>query len=382
MTKESAIKAPEGEMFAIKKGEPIKNSINKDTLFQSGQHIKEVYASFDIDAFIDSTMDETWEELELMQRGKQITLKLHEFLPADYEEALTILVKVADNYSSGMFVMGLSLPDYVAQFGQNEKYWALSMSALSKFTVYWSSEMAVRPFIINYEKRMMEQMYAWSKDKNEHVRRLSSEGCRPALPWAQALPSFKKDPAPVIKILEQLKADPSVYVRKSVANNLNDISKTHPDLVISIAKDWYGDNEDTDWIVKHACRTLLKSGNPDALSIFGYSDINSIKTDNFVSEKAAISIGDDLTFSFDISTKEDSKIRLEYAIDYVKSNGKRNRKIFKISEIDMKKGTNKHYTKKQSFEDVSTRKHYPGVHTITLIVNGVEQGSFDFELKK
>ena len=111
---------------------------------------------------------------------------------------------------------------------------------------YSTAEFAVRPFIIKHEARMIAQMTAWTEHDNEHVRRLASEGCRPALPWGQALTSFKKDPSPVLQILERLKADPSLYVRKSVANNLNDISKTHPDLITELARDWYGKNEHTD----------------------------------------------------------------------------------------------------------------------------------------
>jgi len=227
---------------------------------------------------------------------------------------------------------------------------------------------------------MMAQMYAWSKHENEHVRRLSSEGCRPALPWAPALTSFKKDPSPVLLILEQLKTDPSPYVRKSVANNLNDISKTHPDLVAALAKEWYGEDERTDWIVKHGCRTLLKQGNRDVLAIFGFHDADSIEVDGFALEAASVSIGEELAFSFAIQAKCATKARLEFGIDYVKSNGKRNRKIFQISEIALKENQKKLYTKKHSFADASTRKHYTGAHSITLIVNGAERGTLDFEL--
>jgi 3-methyladenine DNA glycosylase AlkC len=226
----------------------------------------------------------------------------------------------------------------------------------------------------------MAQMVAWSKHENELVRRLSCEGCRPALPWAPALTNFKKDPTPILPILEQLKTDPSIWVRKSVANNLNDISKTHPDLVVKIAKEWYGKNENTDWIVKHGCRTLLKTGNRDVLAIFGHDDATSIEVVDLTIETPSISIGEDITFSFTISTKEAAKVRLEYGIDYVKSNGKRNRKIFKISETSLKENEKKYYTRKHSFADVSTRKHYPGMHSISLIINGVEQGKLDFKV--
>jgi 3-methyladenine DNA glycosylase AlkC len=229
---------------------------------------------------------------------------------------------------------------------------------------------------------MMAQMHAWSKQDNEHIRRLSREGCRPSLPWGMALNSFKKDPAPVLPILEQLKTDPSAYVRNSVANNLNDISKTHPDLVVKIAKGWYGKNEHTDWIVKHGCRTLLKKGNREVLAIFGYDDITSVDVQDFALGATSVSFGGDITFSFTILTKEATKVRLEYGIDYMKANGKQNRKIFQISEVSLKGNEKKFYTKNHSFADLSTRKHYPGTHSITLIVNGVERGKLDFELNK
>ena len=128
---------------------------------------------------------------------------------------------------------------------------------------------------------MMEQMSAWARHANEHVRRLASEGCRPRLPWGQALPRFQKDPSPVLAILEQLKADPSLYVRKSVANNLNDISKNHPELVARIARDWYGRDERTDWIVKHACRffkrCIFRFSRSSRTVVFSYSCFNCSK---------------------------------------------------------------------------------------------------------
>jgi 3-methyladenine DNA glycosylase AlkC len=322
-------------------------------------------------------MDETWDGLELKARGRQISMNLGRYLPADYGVAIGIIDKVVINYNGpGRFCF----PDFVEVFGQDEINWDLSIKALGNYTRYGSSEFSVRPFIIKHEKRMMAQMYAWSKHENEHVRRLSSEGCRPRLPWGQALTSFKKDPSPILPILEQLKTDPSPYVRNSVANNLNDISKDHPDLAAKLAKDWYGKNEYTNWIVKHGCRTLLKNGNPDILALFGYDDISSVDVDDFALETASISIGEDIVFSFTLLAREATKTRLEYGIDYVKSNGKRNRKIFQISEISLKENQKKSYTKKHSFADSSTRKHYAGSHSITLIVNGTERGKLDFEL--
>ncbi|AXU26621.1 TPA: DNA alkylation repair protein [Clostridioides difficile] len=320
-------------------------------------------------------MDETRNNLELKARCRKISMSLGMYLPEDYKEALSILEKSVTGFYFAFF-----FPDFVEVYGQDDVNWDLSISALERNTKYWSSEFAVRAFIIKDEERMMAQMRKWSKHKNEHVRRLASEGCRPQLPWGQAISKFKKDPTPVLPILEQLKTDTSTYVQKSVANNLNDISKTHPDLVISIAKDWYGKNKPTNWIVKHGCRTLLKKGNRDVLALFGYDDTTSINIQDFTLETTSISIGENLTFSFKILAKKATKTRLEYGIDYVKSNGKRNRKIFKISEVSLKENEKKSYMKKHSFADVSVRKHYPGIHSITIIINGVEKGKLDFEL--
>lgn len=320
-------------------------------------------------------MDETRNNLELKARCRKISMSLGMYLPEDYKETLSILEKSVTGFYFAFF-----FPDFVEVYGQDDVNWDLSISALERNTKYWSSEFAVRAFIIKDEERMMAQMRKWSKHKNEHVRRLASEGCRPQLPWGQAISKFKKDPTPVLPILEQLKTDTSTYVQKSVANNLNDISKTHPDLVISIAKDWYGKNKPTNWIVKHGCRTLLKKGNRDVLALFGYDDTTSINIQDFTLETTSISIGENLTFSFKILAKKATKTRLEYGIDYVKSNGKRNRKIFKISEVSLKENEKKSYMKKHSFADVSVRKHYPGIHSITIIINGVEKGKLDFEL--
>ena len=380
MADENKTSSPIGESFQIKKGEPLKNMLNRESLRESALVIQSVYTAFEVDEFVDSIIDETWDNLELKARGRQVTLNLGKYLPSDYRSALAILEKVAAGYSNGLFVLGFSFPDFVEVYGQDESNWSISINALEIFTTLWSSEMAVRPFILKYEERMMDQMLVWSQHENEHIRRLASEGCRPSLPWAIALPKFKKEPAPVIPILTQLKADPSAYVRKSVANNLNDISKTCPDIAIDIATEWYGNNNHTNWIVKHGCRTLLKKGNRDILALFGLNDNTNVAVEDFALSTNSISIGDELAFSFAINTKKTTKVRLEYGIDYVKSNGKRNRKIFKISEISIKENERKPYAKSHSFVDLSTRKHYCGIHSIVLIVNGEEMGKLDFEL--
>lgn len=361
--------------------ELLKSKYNYESVHGLALNIRAVYHSFQVDDFVNDIMDETWEGLGLKDRMRQIAINLGKYLPTDYEQALGILDKVIALNPAGFNDFSLMyFPNFVEVYGQAECHWDLSIAALERYTPSSSSEFAVRPFIINHEERMMSQMAAWARHDNEHVRRLASEGCRPQLPWGQALTSFKKDPSPVISILEQLKGDPSLYVRKSVANNLNDISKTHPDLVVEIAKDWYGENEHTDWIVKHGCRTLLRKGNRDVLGIFGFANPDYVNVADFALDTTSISIGENLAFSFKIEAKKATKIRLEYGMDYVKANGKRNRKIFQISELSLKKSERKAYTKTHSFANLSTRKHYTGLHSVTLIVNGTEQGTLNFEV--
>lgn len=354
---------------------------NYDSIHELASGIKAVYHAFQVDDFLDSVMDETWDGLELKARMRKISVNLGKYLPGDYEQALGIIDKVIAGYPADFNNFAfMCFPDFVEVFGQDECHWDLSIAALERYTPSSSSEFAVRPFIIKHEERMMQQMAAWARHDNEHVRRLASEGCRPSLPWGQALPNFKRDPSPVLNILEQLKADPSLYVRKSVANNLNDISKTHPDLVAKIAVDWYGKNRHTDWIVKHGCRTLLKKGSRDVLDIFGFSDADSVEVHAFSLTPSSVPIGADITFSFQIQAQNAAKVRLEYGIDYVKANGRRNRKIFQISEISLKENEKKSYIKTHSFANRSSRKHFPGTHSITLIVNGAERGTLDFEV--
>lgn len=329
--------------------EILKDMFNINSITEVGKALNEVYPTFDEKRFLVEVMDSNWINLELKQRARRINEVIGAMLPKPFAEALEIYEKASANFS-----LAFIFPDFIDLYGQNGADWDRSVQSLGRNTQYWTAEFAVRPFIIKDETRMMDQMYAWSQHENEHYRRLASEGCRPQLPWAPALNKFKKDPTPVLRILEQLKEDPSLYVRRSVANNLNDISKTHPQWVIEIATRWYGDNEDTNWIVKHACRTLLKKGNPEVLNLFGYRNDAKIKIKDFTLSETSLTIGDSFLFSFKLNSLEKTKLRLEYAVDYVKANGKRNRKIFQISERLFENNEEISFTKKHAFANLTT----------------------------
>jgi 3-methyladenine DNA glycosylase AlkC len=357
----------------------LKDIYNQDFINKIASSIKEVYPVFNQAKFINSVFIPDWEEKTLKERMRHITICLGETLPKNYKEAIKILFKIVDKFPKNNLGC-IFFPDFVEVYGLED--WERSMKALELFTQHSTSEFAVRPFIIQDQDRMMAQMLEWSTHSSEHVRRLASEGCRPKLPWGMVLKSFKHDPTPILPILENLKVDESLYVRKSVANNLNDISKDHPNLVLEIAKNWYGNHPHTNWIIKHACRSLLKQGNKEALTIFGFKSSNSFCIDEFQIHPEKLNIGEDLNFSFKINSTQSTptKIRIEYAIDYVKAKGHRTKKIFKITENTMEKGKTLTYNKTHSFKELSTRKHYAGIHTISIIINGVEMVAKDFDL--
>jgi len=338
--------------------------------------IKNNYPGFDKKRFMELVFDETFESKELIARMAHTTLCLNQTLPKSYKDALLILKKAAP---SAKGFESLTLPDYVATYGLEN--WDLSLPALGYFTQYSTSELAVRPFLAENPDKVMPFMMKWAGDKSPKIRRFASEGCRPRLPWAMALPKFKKDPSVVIKVLEILKDDDSEDVRRSVANNLNDISKDNPEITLDVCERWFGHTKNRDRLVKHACRTLLKAGHKRALAIFGYSDPASINVQNLRADKEQLNIGDDLRFSFDLNLTQQSKVRLEYAVSYVKANGKLSKKVFKLTENNYDPGT-RAISRKQTFRDMSTRKHYPGTHHIAIIVNGVEKASISFELKE
>jgi len=344
---------------------------------QFADTIKQYYPEFNKNRFLNLVFNDTWNSKELKEKMYHTTFCLHTTLPENYQQTLDILIKIAP------FIKGFEamvLPDYVEQYGLED--WDISLSALAHFTKYSSSEFAIRPFLKKDPTRTMAYMTKLAEDKNEKIRRFASEGCRPRLPWATALPEFKKDPGLILVVLEKLKNDKSELVRRSVANNLNDISKDHPELVLEICEMWYSKTNNTDRIVKHACRSMLKAGNKRALLIFGYADSSKIKIEKIELDKKTVVIGNDLHYSFQllISTKKASKVRLEYGMDFMKSNGKQSRKIFKITENTFEPGEHSFF-RKHSFKDLSTRKHYKGKHCITIIANGDEKANASFLVK-
>lgn len=359
--------------------EPFKNRFNKESLQKLSLEIKRVYDSFLAEEFINSIMDETWDLLEYKSRVLRIAQSLGGYLPKDFKKALAIIDKVILNYEVALDGFVLFFPTFVELYGTTKENIDLSLDALARYTKYATAEFAIRTFLVFDEEKTLTKMLSFTQDESEHIRRLASEGCRPRLPWGKALPRFQENPTLILPILEQLKSDESEYVRKSVANNLNDISKTHPDFIKKIAKEWYGKDNKTDWILKHGCRTLLKKGDSELLALFGFENKNVLVT-NFNVSKQTLAIGENIVFSFTIQSEKKTKVRLEYEVGYKKANGKGSCKIFQISELILKENEPRTYAKTHSFKDNSVRKHYPGKQSICLIVNGIKQDTIGLEL--
>lgn len=347
--------------------EQLKNVYTKEYIKNLAFKIKEHYQEFDSDSFINSIFNSTWEELELKMRMRHIAITLNDYLPLSYEKQLEVLKPASKDFGS---FEAMFFQDFVEVYGLDD--FENSMEALAVFTQDSSSEFAIRQFILKYENETMHQMKLWSKSSNEHLRRLSCEGCRPRLPWAVALPVFKKNPAKVFEIIEELKNDKSLYVRKSVANNLNDISKDNPALVIEFVKNNLGISKELDWICKHGSRTLLKKGDKHTLELFSFGKSSHVDIVNFSCDEF-VKVDDSLNFSFELVSEEPlGNIRVEYAIDYLKSNNTYNKKVFMISQNNIK-SKQKTFLKKQSFKNMTTRKHYLGKHFISILLNGEEK---------
>lgn len=349
--------------------EPLKAIYHEAFIQSFADKVKGAYPSFDKQAFIEAVIGQGWEELELKGRMRRITLSLGATLPSEYEKALDILLAIYDTCSGLPYIF---FPDFVEVYGLED--WERSIAALAIFTRMSTSEFAVRPFVRMNQARMLAQMLAWADDPDEHVRRLASEGCRPRLPWADALPALKRDPEPIIPILEKLKADPSEYVRRSVANNLNDISKDHPQRVVEIAKAWIGDNAHTDWVLRHACRGLLKAAHPEIMALFGMAPPTGVTIESWTVTPSTVAIGDSVRFRYAIRVPqgEPVKLRIELAAYFVRTTGKYYRKLFKLSEKIVDGGSLQEGGRSFSYADLSTRKHYPGLHKLALVVNGQE----------
>lgn len=348
--------------------------------------IARVHPSFNSKTFIRDAL-KGFEELELMDRGRHLGRVLERHLPSDYPSAVDILLaslpsaKEPDGGMASFYY--LPHTEFVRTFGV--AHFDASMRALHALTQCFTGEFAIRPFLEQHTEATLAQLHRWVDDSSEHVRRLVSEGTRPRLPWAPRLRNFQKDPTPVIALLERLRDDPALYVRRSVANNLNDIGKDHPRRLVEIAAAWMdGASPERGWIVRHALRSAVKKGDTAALAVLGFGASSSLSLQEADITPAKPRMGErvSITCTLGNPTRRAQQVVVDLLVHFVKANGSTNPKVFKLANVDVAAGESVTMRKTISLADLSTRKHYPGLHRVDLQMNGAVSSLGSFVLQR
>ncbi|WP_341644416.1 DNA alkylation repair protein [Thauera sp. SDU_THAU2] len=336
----------------------------------------QVSSAFDRQSFLACFGD--LDRLSLMARVKRVAEGLHVALPGDFRSNVATLRELAPRLNNRFIT--LVLPEYVAFYGTDD--FETSMDALKFFTNFGSSEFAVRHFLRRDLPRTLKVMEAWARDDNEHVRRLASEGSRPRLPWSFRIKPLMLDPSPLVPILDALKDDPSLYVRRSVANNLNDIAKDNPAWALDRIERWPLGDAGTAWIAKHALRSLIKKGEPRALAVIGAGGEPQVKLTDLGLSPPVIRLGQSIELEFVLSstTNETQRLVVDYAIHYVKKSGSVAPKVFKLKVLELAGNAVERVRKRQTIANFTTRVHYPGHHAMEILVNGQVLGRTSFEL--
>jgi 3-methyladenine DNA glycosylase AlkC len=360
--------------------EPFKNWFNETLYRQIAVELAAIEPKLDQKKFLALTLDGL-ESRELMDRLRQTAIAAEAALPGAYRDKLAVLCKAAPRLKHAF--VSISFCDFVARQGLDD--FEHSMKALGFLTPFGSAEFAVRPFIQREPARALALMRKWASDKNEHVRRLASEGSRPRLPWGARLSAIVAKPDLTAPILETLKADPALYVRKSVANHLNDIAKDHPDWVLDRVESWDRTYTGTAWIIRHALRTLVKKGHPRALALLGVNSAAAaqVKILKFEISPTKLLLGDkfELTAELTAKGKKPLPLVIDYVLHYARARGKTSAKVFKWAETTLQPGKPLVLTKRQTIRDFTTRKHHTGLHRIELQVNGQRLAETAFQLK-
>ena len=371
--------------------EPFKNLLNSQIIEAMAMHFDKHWDAFDYDGFI-SSATKNLDALELKERSLQITQIMISHLPVHFEKAGEIMLsslgtELDDDLSAGAVdsqgIAGWAIMPMAHYVGlQGQGHFDLSMTLLKEMTKRCSSEFGIRFFLLESTEKTLSVLKGWTTDGNHHVRRLVSEGTRPRLPWAMRLPMFIEEPSPVIDLLERLKDDDKEYVRRSVANNLNDIAKDHPDKVARIAGRWLNNaGKERKKLVRHGCRTLIKKGHEETLKALGYES-PQIGQASINIKTGQVKFGTFLEFTFSmtsLSHKEQALI-IDYIIHHQKANGRTSPKVFKWRDTLLRAGKKLSITKKHAIKKITTRVYYPGLHKIEVMVNGVLVAEDEFEL--
>ena len=356
--------------------EPLKHSFGADVPRTIARTIAAVSPRFNEQAFVQSVL-EGYDDLALMPRAWKIAHALRRYLPGDYEQALAILLASLDRQSKRTVVSGMGafvfLPHvfFVAEYGLD--HFEASMRAQYLLTQRFTAEFSIRRYLERHQAATLARLAEWTTDPSEDVRRLVSEGTRPRLPWAPRLRAFQDDPRPVLALLERLKDDVSLYVRRSVANSLNDIGKDHPDVLVETATRWLEHaTEERRWIIRHALRSAVKRGEAGALRVLGFGDKAVVAVEKVRITPSRLPIGSSVGIMCEVASQASGVQRLlvDLRVHYVKANGKPSPKVFKLKTVELAPKQTIAFSKTLALTQLTTRTHYPGLHRIELLVNG------------
>lgn len=366
----------------------FKDKLNPLVARSFGAQIQHIYPPFSVHAFV-AQIEPQLPPLALKERVAVFTEALHDHLPSDYAEAVDILVSIFDGENSpeeGLFKetsgwVYWSIAYFVERYGLDD--FDISLAAMHTITRHFSCEFAVRPFLLQYPAQTLAILDEWTSDPSPHVRRLVSEGTRPRLPWGSRLPQFIADPTPTLALLDKLKDDESEYVRRSVANHLNDITKDNPAQVVATLQRWNKreSNQNIQWMTRHALRSLVKAGDPEALTLLGFGAAQVSLTD-FTILPQTIHMGDAVELAFTLHSESDSeqKLVVDYVIHFIKANGKTSAKVFKLKTAVLSPHRSLTIRKIHSIKPITTRRYYAGTNRVEIQVNGTIVGESAFSL--
>jgi 3-methyladenine DNA glycosylase AlkC len=341
---------------------------------------------FDREAFEVAVM-ERMPHLELKERVALIASVLDDHLDPDFEKAAAEirgalpppLDPTLSDDDFGDFIFA-PFGKYVENHGS--AHYETSMTLLKELTMRFSMEGSIRPFIDQRPEQTLSLFQEWARDDNYHVRRLVSESTRPRLPWAPRISLAMAEPIPLLDILH---SDHTRYVTRSVANHLNDISKIEPDLAIDCLQRWRQaesqEPSELSWIESHALRTLVKAGDPSAMSYLGYSPEPEVDCDLTI-HTPEVGPGDTLSFSVEMHATRDEALIVDYVIDFVKRNGSTSPKVFKLRRLSISEGESAKLSKRHPFRpNASTYTLYPGIHGLSVMINGQRMATSVFEVR-
>lgn len=371
--------------------EPLKNFYSRDLVAAMGDHLKRVHPAFDVAGFIHAATTGL-DALELKERAAQIRDALNRFLPSDLENAIEVMLASLHPDDSvelstvGMDADGIRgwavmpMSDLVGL--RCAEAFDTALMAQKEMTKRFSSEFGIRYLILQDQDRAMAEITRWADDDNYHVRRLASEGTRPRLPWAMQLPAFIADPGPSLPILEKLKNDPTEYVRRSVANHLNDIAKDNADTTARVCAKWMQNaTPHRKKLIRHALRTLIKQGHPLALETLGFGAAE-IELSPLRIQTPVVQFGEALEFESVIRSTANRKqqLAIDFIVHWRKANGETAPKVFKLKTLTLEPGERISVSKRHPIRPITTRRYYPGLQAVELQVNGKAFGRHDFEL--